>query len=172
MPGLNWCQLINFWCHLINIWGHILLTTFQKAFLGRTFHHPVPIYSGSKILIPEMLWVKFSVMIVSHCWTGKRLERVILQTKTFGEVWRGQACPRSTPTRARLPSFSIGHLLHSSWPDEEQGYALYWCKCTSALSMLSNFPNKFLNFSLDSPCSSLMRKYICCNISWGVAWEV
>ena len=28
MPGLNWCQLINFWCHLINIWGHVLLTTF------------------------------------------------------------------------------------------------------------------------------------------------
>ena len=27
MPGLNWCQLINFWCHLINIWGHVLLTT-------------------------------------------------------------------------------------------------------------------------------------------------
>ena len=26
MPGLNWCQLINFWCHLINIWGHVLLT--------------------------------------------------------------------------------------------------------------------------------------------------
>ena len=120
-----------------------------------------------------MAWVKFSVMIVSHCWTGKRLERVILQTKTFGEVLRGQPCPRSKPTQARLPSFWIGHPLHSSWPEEGQDYAsLYRSKCTSALLMLSNFPNKFLNFSLDSPCSSLMSEYICCNISWGVAWEV
>ena len=31
MPGLNWCQLINFWCHLINIWGHVLLTIFQNT---------------------------------------------------------------------------------------------------------------------------------------------
>ena len=31
MPGLNWCQLINFWCHLINIWGHVLLTTSKES---------------------------------------------------------------------------------------------------------------------------------------------
>ena len=33
MPGLNWCQLINFWCHLIKIWGHVLLTTYQNRTL-------------------------------------------------------------------------------------------------------------------------------------------
>ena len=48
MPGLNWCQLINFWCHLINIWGHVLLTTSQGWVLLEGLL-PISRYLGSAL---------------------------------------------------------------------------------------------------------------------------
>ena len=53
VPGLNWCQLINFWCHVINIWDHVLLTTshFHFHFKCYRFLGAFPLLTSSCCLI-------------------------------------------------------------------------------------------------------------------------
>ena len=72
MPGLNWCQLINFWCHLINIWGHVLLTTYQWSSgnnLGtctiwskKLFRIRITLGDISHVY-PQSMWTKVAVVL-------------------------------------------------------------------------------------------------------------
>ena len=71
MPGLNWCQLINFWCHLINIWGHVLLTIFYRQCVG--FNIPVEVGQEASYLL-EAGPHKLSLFLVLVVATSPHLE--------------------------------------------------------------------------------------------------
>ena len=64
MPGLNWCQLINFWCHLINIWGHVLLTIFswhnlQHNLIWTQIMEGFWFWNGRHVIWTHLIWWSF-----------------------------------------------------------------------------------------------------------------